>query len=44
MKELFRVFFDYTGITLCGTLMPMIELRKDRELVHQGYATHKFQM
>ena len=36
VKETMRVFFEYAGITLCGMLMPMIELRKDRDFVNRA--------
>ena len=36
MKETMRVLFEYAGITLCGMLMPMIELRKDRDFVNRA--------
>ena len=36
VKETMRVLFEYTGITLCGMLMPMIELRKDRDFLNRA--------
>ena len=42
VKETMRVFFEYAGITLCGMLMPMIELRKDRDFFEQSYSTYNF--
>ena len=40
MREATRAFYDHTGVVLHGAWVQMIELRKDRDIVSQGYTCH----
>jgi hypothetical protein len=42
MLETSRVFYDYSGVALCGSEMPCIELRRDPATVNAGYGCYNF--
>ena len=42
MVETARVVYDHVGFVLCGSQMPLIELRRDKSLTSQGYTCFSF--
>ena len=42
MVETARVVYDHAGFVLCGSEMPLIELRRDKSLTNQGITCYMF--
>ncbi|MFM7987431.1 MAG: hypothetical protein ACKPKO_49775, partial [Candidatus Fonsibacter sp.] len=41
-KEAARIVFDHAGIALCGSSMPVIELRRDGFFTRKAWNTYNF--
>ena len=42
MLETLRVFYEHSGIALCGSQMPCIELRRDPAIFNAGHGCYNF--